>query len=91
MGALAVLGELTCVTEQFAVEVSVPVAKVEDAVVVVDGKVTVGSGVGGIDRGGRETEGLVHRDSGHGLIRQTSSPFDAANLSNIFQGFSNVW
>ena len=55
MGALAVLGDLTCVTEQFAVEVSVPVAKVDDAVVVVDGKVTVGSGVGGIDRGGRET------------------------------------
>ena len=53
--AHAVLGELTRVTEQFAVEVSVPVAKVDDAVVVVDGKVTVGSGVGGIDRGGRET------------------------------------
>ena len=55
VGALAVLRELTRVTEQSAVEISVPVAKVEDAVVVVDGKVTVGSGVGGIDRGGRET------------------------------------
>ena len=89
--AHAVLRELTRVAEQFAVEVSVPVAKVEDGVVVVDGKVTVGGGVGGIDRGGRETEGLVHRDFGHGLIRQTSSPFDAANLSNSFQGFGNVW
>ena len=55
MGALAVLRELTRVTEQFAVEISVPVAKVEDAVVVVDGKVTVGGGIIGIDRGRWET------------------------------------
>ena len=69
VGTLAVVRELTRVTEHFAVEVSVIVAKVEDTVVVVDGKVTVGGGIGRIDRGGRETQGLVHRDSGHGLIR----------------------
>ena len=55
VGALAVLRELTRVTQQFAVEISVPVAKVEDAVVVVDGKVTVGGGIIGIDRGRWET------------------------------------
>ena len=46
VAALVVLREFRRVTEHFAVEVTVPVAEVEDAVVVVNGKVAIGSGVG---------------------------------------------